>query len=149
MRINNVSHEFFAVAWRNAWISSFITNTKKNTLFSPFQETFFYTESTTVNSNLTNHQSKNFDIFSPSNVSYIQLDSSNSPAPVIVTRTLSTSNVRNASSTIVQTTPTNCPPPSSSSIPLPHLHPRTSSPSIGVISSYHPITTELWRKENI
>jgi len=93
---------------------------------SPYvlKETFFYTESTTVNPNLTNHQ-----------------NSSNSPAPVIVTRTLSTSNVRNASSTIVQTTPTNC--PISSSIQLPNLYPHTSSPSVGVTSSYHPITTEL------
>ncbi|CAF3493186.1 unnamed protein product [Rotaria sordida] len=74
--------------------------------------------------------------------------SSNAPAPVIVTRTLSTSNVRNASSTIVQTTPTNCQTSSSSSAPLPHLHPRTtnrssSSPAVGVSPSYHPITTEL------
>jgi hypothetical protein len=94
---------------------------------SPYvlKETFFYTESATVNSNLINHQ-----------------NSSNSSAPVIVTRTLSTSNVRNASSTIVQTTPTTC--PTASSLQLPHLHPRTSSPSVGVISSsYHPITTEL------
>ncbi|CAF3599229.1 unnamed protein product [Rotaria sordida] len=72
----------------------------------------------------------------------------NAPAPVIVTRTLSTSNVRNASSTIVQTTPTNCQTSSSSSAPLPHLHPRTtnrssSSPAVGVSPSYHPITTEL------
>lgn len=93
---------------------------------SPYvlKETFFYTESTTVNPNLTNHHQS----------------SSNSPAPVIVTRTLSTSNVRNASSTIVQTTPTNCSTPS---IQLPNLYPRTSSPSVGVVSSYHPITTEL------
>ncbi len=75
----------------------------------------------------------------------LEIDSSNSSAPVIVTRTLSTSNVRNASSTIVQTTPTNNP---SSSIQLPNLHSRTSnhnssSPSVGVISSFHPITTEL------
>ncbi|CAF3504036.1 unnamed protein product [Rotaria sp. Silwood1] len=90
-------------------------------------------QSTTVNSNLTNNQ-----------------NSLNSPAPVIVTRTLSTSNVRNASSTIVQTTPTNCQTTTSSSlsVPLPHLYPRTanrssSSPSVGVIPSYHPITTEL------
>jgi len=63
--------------------------------------------------------------------------------PVIVTRTLSTSNVRNASSTIVQTTPTNCSIPSSSANQLPHLFPRTTSPSIGIMPTYHPITTEL------
>ncbi len=71
----------------------------------------------------------------------LKIDLSNSPAPVIVTRTLSTSNVRNASSTIVQTTPNNCPP--SSGIQLPQHYPRTSSPSVGMISTYHPITTEL------
>jgi len=77
-----------------------------------------------------------------------KIDSSNSPAPVIVTRTLSTSNVRNASSTIVQTTPTTC-SSSSTSSQLPNLYSRTSNPSsssVGVISSYHPITTELWKK---
>lgn len=95
---------------------------------SPYvlKETFFYTESTTVNSNQINNS-----------------NSSNTLTPVIVTRTLSTSNVRNASSTIVQTTPTNCSIPSSSSTQLPHLFPRTTSPSIGVMSTYHPITTEL------
>ncbi|CAF0749906.1 unnamed protein product [Adineta steineri] len=98
---------------------------------SPYvlKETFFYTESTTVNPNSIHNQ-----------------NTSNSPAPVIVTRTLSTSNVRNASSTIVQTTPTNS--QISSSIQIPHLHPRTSnrntsSPSIGITPTYHPITTEL------
>ncbi|CAF3805844.1 unnamed protein product [Rotaria magnacalcarata] len=75
-------------------------------------------------------------------------NSLNSPAPVIVTRTLSTSNVRNASATIVQTTPSNSQISASSSIPLPNLYPRSSnrsltSPSVGAIPSYHPITTEL------
>ncbi|CAF2127131.1 unnamed protein product [Rotaria magnacalcarata] len=100
---------------------------------SPYvlKETYFYTESTTVNSNSTNNQ-----------------NSLNSPAPVIVTRTLSTSNVRNASATIVQTTPSNSQISASSSIPLPNLYPRSSnrsltSPSVGAIPSYHPITTEL------
>ncbi|CAF3369733.1 unnamed protein product [Rotaria socialis] len=102
---------------------------------SPYvlKETYFYTESTTVNSNSTNNQ-----------------NSLNSPAPVIVTRTLSTSNVRNASATIVQTTPSNSQisTPSSSSVPLPNLYPRSSnrsltSPSVGALPSYHPITTEL------
>lgn len=78
---------------------------------SPYvlKETFFYTESTTVNSNQINNQNS---------------------TPVIVTRTLSTSNVRNASSTIVQTTPTNCSIPSSSANQLPHLFPRTDRKSV-------------------
>lgn len=72
----------------------------------------------------------------------------NSPAPVIVTRTLSTSNVRNASATIVQTTPNSAQTPTSSSTPIPHLHPRISnrnspSSSVGAIPVCHPITTEL------
>lgn len=114
---------------------------------SLFQETFFYTESTTVNPNSSTSRSTALSLVDRSLVHRpARLDTSNSPAPVIVTRTLSTSNVRNASSTIVQTTPTNTQLPSSTQ--MPHLHPRvanrnTASPSVGLATAYHPITTEL------
>ena len=118
------------------------------------QETFFYTESPTVNPNSTNHQSKTSLVQAAVRSMSAAVDPSialaPSPAPVIVTRTLSTSNVRNASSTIVQTTSTTLANGSTPLLnPLPHLYPRSShrnssSPSIGIVPSYHPITTELW-----
>ena len=124
------------------------------TCFFVLQETFFYTESPTVNPNSTNHQS-NPSLVQPAVRSMpVAVDPSialaPSPAPVIVTRTLSTSNVRNASSTIVQTTSTALANGSTPLLnPLPHLYPRSShrnssSPAIGIVPSYHPITTELW-----
>lgn len=103
---------------------------------SPYvvKETFFYPESTTVNSTPNNQPNSSIPI-------------AVSPAPVIVTRTLSTSNVRNASATILQTAITTLTNGSvSCSTSVPHVYPRTPnrnlvSPSVG--GGPHPITTEL------
>ncbi|CAF0897341.1 unnamed protein product [Rotaria sordida] len=82
-------------------------------------ETFFHNE--TISNNNQNRNNQNVSI--------------GSIAPVIVTRTLSQSNVHNASSTIVQATHST------------QLKPRSSSSSMTFPSnhsqSYHPLTTEL------
>jgi len=125
-----------------------LSNSQPPSMSYVVKETFFYSEplssviTTTNNPSLINrahHLTSNL--------------SSTSTAPVIVTRTLSTSNVRNASATIVATaSPASSisQPPSSSSSQMPILYPRTStrSPSSSVvmhggIPTHHPITTEL------
>lgn len=126
-----------------------------------FKETFFYTESTTVNPNSTNSQSKILRIgLQRRNSSFLDPSTtiSTTSTPVIVTRTLSTSNVRNASATIVQTATPGALTSSSnpSSVGFPHHYPRSihrnssssSSPSVGILPTYHPITTELWIESN-